>query len=148
MTGSVGTQGSLLFLRSEGGREDEGRGCVKWGLGGEREFKEKNKKIEREQKKEEEVKRKEFFDHMKMQLRPERSWELSEAWKQKIWKKKKGKRKLLMYSATAAACLILVIVLPNLSELLKMSEQEEMSKHENVAFVLEDHSDENKEKMF
>ncbi len=107
--------------------------------------KEKNKKIEREQKKEEEVKRKEFFDHMKMQLRPERSWELSEAWKQKIWKKKKGKRKLLMYSATAAACLILVIVLPNLSELLKMSEQEEMSKHENVAFVLEDHSDENKE---
>ena len=55
--------------------------------------KEKNEKIEREQKKEEEVKRKEFFDHMKMQLRPERSWELSEAWKQKIWKKKKGKRK-------------------------------------------------------
>jgi hypothetical protein len=45
VTGSVGTQGSLLFLRSEGGREDEGRGCVKWGLGGEREFKEKNKKM-------------------------------------------------------------------------------------------------------
>lgn len=107
--------------------------------------KEENEKIEQERKKEEEGKRKEFFDHIKMQLRPERSWELSEAWKQKIWKKKKGKRKLLMYSATAAACLILVIVLPNLSELLKMSEQEEISKHENVALILEDDSDKNKE---
>lgn len=74
-------------------------------------------------RKREEEKQREFFAHMKRQLKPKKEWKLPKEeelvkWKQNRWKK------LTAYSATAAACLLLAVLLPNLPVLLKISDQD------------------------
>lgn len=69
-----------------------------------------------------EEKQREFFAHMKRQLKPEKEWKLPGA--AELAKRKKKRWKLTAYSATAAACLLLAILLPNLPVLLKISEQD------------------------
>lgn len=88
------------------------------------------KKMEDKQKNRKQ--REEFFEHIKAQMKPDKQWELlgnAELLKYKIKLKKYQNfgitKKIMVYTATAAACLILVIVLPNLSNFLKMSDQQD-----------------------
>lgn len=71
---------------------------------------------------EEEKKQREFFAHMKRQLKPGKEWKLPGA--AELAKRKKKRWKLTAYSATAAACLLLAILLPNLPVLLKISDED------------------------
>lgn len=89
----------------------------------EKHFRELFPEIGEKDDKEEEKRRKEFFTHMKMQLQPKTPWKLPEAAEITLREKKRKRRKMTVYSATAAACLILAIILPNLPGLLKLSEQ-------------------------
>lgn len=69
-----------------------------------------------------EEKQREFFAHMKRQLKPGKEWKLPGA--AELAKRKKKQWKLTAYSATAAACLLLAILLPNLPVLLKISDED------------------------
>lgn len=85
----------------------------------EKRFSELFPKVEKDQGEE---KQREFFAHMKRQLKPEKEWKLPGA--AELAKRKKKQWKLTAYSATAAACLLLAILLPNLPVLLKISDED------------------------
>jgi uncharacterized membrane protein YdfJ with MMPL/SSD domain len=62
-----------------------------------------------------------FFRHIKQQIKPEQCWQPKQK-KAVLSIKKYRKRKMtVIYGATAAACLVLAVVLPNLPKFLEMS---------------------------